>query len=161
MTVADVLKVVGLCLLQLSLLAAQGNGIENCGAKADGNPASQTLKLDTIGEVRLPGGQHGAFRIYESVNGTTGRIVYARLPSLQDAQHLIQEWLKLPTKIESREHDTKRGQLVIGDRIVARRKVAKSSKGEAMLIRRDGLNCYLIESSSMLVVLQIEDTIVP
>jgi hypothetical protein len=158
---ADLLKGIALCLLHTSLLTAQVNGFENCGAKAEGNLVSHALKLDTIGDLKLPGGHHGAFRIYEAADGTTARIAYVRLPSLKDATQLIQEWLKLATKVESREHDTKRGQLLINDRIVARRKVVKSSKGESMLIRRDALNCYLIESPSMQVALQVEDTIAP
>src|SRR3954468_4563631 len=138
-----------ICLLHLSLLAGQGNGSESGGAKAEHSPASQALKLDTMGDVILPGGHHGGFRIYSAADGTTARIVYAQLPSFQDAQQLIKEWLKLATKIEIREHDTKRGQLVVSDRIVARRKVVKSTAGESLLIRRDGLSCYLIESPSL------------
>lgn len=85
--------------------------------------------------------------------------LFTRNCLLSKAQQLVKEWLKLVTKIESREHDTKRGQLVVSDPIVARRKVVKSTNGESLLIRRDGLSCYLIESSSLQVALQVEDTI--
>jgi hypothetical protein len=62
-----------------------------------------TLKLGTIGEVTLRNGHRGAFRDYIGPTGDTGRVVYAKLDSVEDAERQTVEWRKVATKIRSRE----------------------------------------------------------
>ena len=137
---------------------AQSNRSQSPGSNPTENRPVGTLKLVTIGNGATSGGRDSAFRVYAAPDGTKGRIVYTELPTIQEAQKQVQEWLNLTTEVVSQEHDKKQGDEIVSDRIVARRRV-KSTNGEFMIIRRDGLICYLIESRSLHVATQIESTI--
>jgi hypothetical protein len=151
-----------LCILFLfpvQLAAAQAQGQQESGAKREDNIARQDLKLTAIGDGTLSSGHQMAFRVYEAPDGTKSQVVYAQFASLSEAQQLIEEWLKLTTKVTSREHNKNSGGQLISDRIVALGKVPTSRKEESVIIRRDGLNCYLIESLSLQVAMQVEGMI--
>ena len=125
--------------------------------------AQSDLKMITIGHGKLRNGHTVGFRIYEGPDGSDGEVTYATFSSIQDAQQQFEEWSKAAERITSQEQNTKRGRKAIDDRIVGSRTLipkdpAKTPKGtEFLIIRRDTLNCYLIESMSLATALKIEE----
>jgi hypothetical protein len=118
----------------------------------------QTLEIVTIGEIMLSSGHHGAFRIYQAPDGDKGQVDYSQFSSAQEAEQQLAEWLKLAQKVTSRESN-KGGK--ISDRIVAQRELKKSGKKEKefLIIRRDGVNCYLIQALSLRMAMDVEGMI--
>ncbi len=106
-----------------------------------------------------------AFRIYEDLDGSEGEVTYATLPSVEDARRQLEEWVKLAKRITSRELDKKKGAKLVADRILGSRELipkdpTKTPKAtEYLIIRRDDLNCYFIESTSLSTATKIEDLI--
>lgn len=145
-----------LCCLSVTLSGSSANNDDTPRRDTSGNGVPD-LKLSGIGEVRVLHGHKGAFRTYIATDGTDGRIVYASFPSLSEAHQQIEAWLKLATKIKSRKVNN--NTQTSTERTVAFRRASHSSKGEVMIIRRDGLNCYLIESLSLRVATQVEGMI--
>ncbi len=86
--------------------------------------------------------------------------MYAKFDSLQAAQEQIEEWRGPLSKVTSREHNQSKGGQLISDRILAVGDLPKSDSKEFIIIRRDGLRCYLIESVSFQVAMQVESLIV-
>jgi hypothetical protein len=84
----------------------------------------------------------------------------AEFHSLVAAQQQIAEWIKGANEITCREQHQNSGDQRISDRIFAQAISKTDLKTKIFLIiRRDGLDCYLIESSSIQVAKQIEDLI--
>jgi hypothetical protein len=100
-----------------------------------------------------------ALRIYEAPDGNRGEVGYVEFDSLQAAPQQIEEWFKATRSVTSREQNQIKGRPMISDRILAAGDLPKSDKKEFVIIRRDGLKCYLIESVSLQVATQIEDLI--
>jgi hypothetical protein len=125
------------------------------------NSAKTGLDLVTIGHRTTKSGHLTAFRIYEAPDGTKGQIAYTDFDSLQAAQRQIEEWVKATRTVTSREKNqtNNKGQLV-SDRILAVGDLPKSDKKEFVVIRRDELKCYLIESESSQVAMEVEGTLV-
>lgn len=119
----------------------------------------QALELDRVGGGKLSSGHEFSFRSYVRPDGTNGILIMAHFTSSQDAQHQITEWLSRAQKVTNREHDIKRGQQIISDRIEGLMPDPKSGKPEFIIIRRDGLDCYLIQSFSSKVAMQVEELI--
>ena len=133
-----------ICLCGVWLAGAQEASHENTPPK--------DLDLVSVGDGWLPNGNKTATRVYAAPNGDKGQVLYTRFDSLQAAQRQIEEWVKATPKVTDRQkNQTIRGQL-ISDRTVG----SWESPKEFVIIRRDGLNCYLIESSSLKIALQIE-----
>jgi len=128
-------------------------------AAAQEKPIETDLKLVIIGNGKTKSGVRTAFRIYEAPDGTRGRVDYIEFKLLQDAQQQIEEWIKATSSITSREHNQIKGRIMISDRILGVADLPKSDKKEFVVIRRDNLYCYLIESESSQVATQIEDLI--
>jgi hypothetical protein len=105
------------------------------------------LELVAIGNGNLRNGHATAVRVYAAPDGSKGQVVYTKLDSVRAAQRLIREWQKNTTITSRQKNQTKGGQL-IGDHILALADLTKSVGKEFVIIRRDGLNCYLIESTS-------------
>jgi len=145
-----------LCCLPVTLTGSSPNNDDTPQRNAS-DTGVPDLKLSAIGEVRVLHGHKGAFRTYIATDGTDGRIVYASFPSLSEAHQQIEAWLRLATKIKSRKVNN--NIQMPTERTVAFRMASHSSKGEVMIIRRDGLNCYLIESLSLRVATQVEGMI--
>ena len=120
------------------------------------NPAQTELKLIAIGNGKTTGRNRSAFRTYEAPDGTKGQVFYIDFDSLQAAQEQIERWVKVTPTITSREQN--QGQL-ISDRILGVQDLPESDKKEFVIIRRDGLTCYLIESVSLQVATQVEGLI--
>jgi hypothetical protein len=123
------------------------------------NYAGQDLKMVVIGEKIMSTGRHGAFRIYEAPNGTRATVSYATFDSTSDAQRQTRQWLRYVRKILRREKRRDRHNHVIGERAVALDQTEEATQEVYLIIRRDGLNCYLIDSPSLSVALQVEKLI--
>ena len=107
-------------------------------------PSAPTdLKLLAILGERTKNGVKTAFRIYEAPDGSRGQISYVKFDSLQAAKEQIEDWIKSTSKVTSREQNqiNSKGQLV-SDRLLAAGKLRE----EFVIVRRDDLTCYLIES---------------
>lgn len=132
------------------------------GKDMQASQAPYGLKMTTIGNGRLHNGHGMAFRIYQAPDGSDGEVTYARFSSVEDAQRQFKEWSKTAERITSREQNTKQGAKAIDDRIVGSRTLipkdpTKTPKAEeSLIIRRDTLDCYFIESMSLPTALKIE-----
>jgi len=123
-------------------------------------PPPTQLRLVQLGDGKTKSGVRTSIKIYEAPDGNRGRSIYVKFDSLKAAQEQIEEWGKLPLiGGTSREHDQYRYGVVVSDRILAVGQLPDSQTKEFMIIRRDDLNCYLIESVSFQVATQIEDLI--
>jgi hypothetical protein len=120
----------------------------------------EPLTVETIGHLVSADGHNLPFRVFSAPDGTTGRIVMARYDSLEDAQKRIDEWTK-GAEVTCREQPHQKGDgQQTSDRILAQAISKSDSKTKIFLIiRRDGLDCYLIESSSAQVAMEIESYI--
>jgi hypothetical protein len=126
---------------------------------AQEKPVETDLKLVTIGNGKTKSGVNTGFRTYEAPDGNKGQVRYVRFDSLQAAHEQIEEWVKSTPSITSRERNQIKGRIMISDRILGVADLPKSDKKEFVIIRRDDLRCYLIESASLQVARQIEDLI--
>jgi hypothetical protein len=142
-------------LFSVSSEVAQDKGSEKTGAKS----GDQSLELTRHGEVRLFDGRRGAFKSYAAPDGTEGSLVYGQFQSVPDADRQVQQWLKAAQKVTSREQKRDNKGLVIGVRIVAIAIDGKSGKKWFLIIRRDDVDCYLVQSLSLSVAMQVEDMI--
>src|ERR1035438_3049391 len=117
------------------------------------------LDLVTIGHRQTKSGHITAFRIYEAPDGTKGQLSYTEFDSLLVAQQQVEEWVKVTRTVTRREQNRSKGGQLISDRILAVADLPKSDKKEFVIMRRDDLKCYLIESVSLQVATQIEGLI--
>ena len=140
------------CLFCASLAAAQD--------KADPHLKQEDLKLLTIGNGKTSSGHAMGFRIYGAPDGTKGQTFYVKFESLQAAQQQIEEWTDNAKRtVTSREQNLKKDGQLIDERVMAIAELPKSNEKEFLIIRRDGLRCYLIESASLQTALKIEGLI--
>jgi hypothetical protein len=147
-------------LLFAVLFLWQSKAAQNTTAtKPDFPSPGQDIKMLTIGERIMSSGRHGAFRIYEASDGTRATVSYASFESPQAAKAQMRLWLRSAKKtIRWEEKKDQRGQ-VVGERALAVAKDAKSNKKLFLIIRRDTLNCYIIDSLSLPVAEQVEKLI--
>lgn len=139
-----------LCLGLVQIILAQG---------AADDPA-QKLVLLGVGDGKTTLGYDASFHLYKASDGTTGRVDFLTLNSLQAAQEQIEAWAKLATAIKSRQHYDDESGHAFNDRIVAEWKSSKDPTSKlTLIIRRDRLRCYYIESPSARVAEQIEQLI--
>lgn len=137
------------CFALTQIAIAQGT------AHQDATP--QNLKLLSIGNGRTAHGYDMAFRTYSDSEGTPGTVTYASFDSRQAAQQQIDDWIKVADVITSREQRQNESGSGFSDRIEARTHLNTNVNAKVyVIIRRDGMNCYLIQSSSMRVAGQIE-----
>ena len=140
------------CLFCAWLAAAQD--------KADPHLKQEDLKLLTIGNGKTSNGSAMGFRIYGAPDGTEGQTYYAKFDSLPAARQQIEEWAnKSGRSVTSREQNLKKDGQLIDERVMAIVDLPKSSEKEFVIVRRDGLSCYLIESASLQTALKIEGLI--
>ena len=135
------------------LRADQAKGTEISRAES----AGRSMELTTVGEVRLSTGHRAALRVYTAPDDVQGTLTYARFHSPADAKRQIADWLKLTNRTMSKERTKDERGRVTGDRIVAITRNTKSGKKEFLVIRRETVNCYLIESPTLAVALQVEE----
>jgi hypothetical protein len=140
------------CLFCASLAVAQD--------KADPQVKQEDLKLLTIGHGKTLSGHAMGFRIYGAPDGTKGQTYYAEFDSVPAARQQIEEWAnKSGRTVTSRERNLKKDGQLIDERVMAIAELPQSNGKEFVIVRRDGLSCYLIESASLQTALKIEGLI--
>jgi hypothetical protein len=112
-----------------------------------------------MGNGKTSSGYALGFRIYGAPDGTKGQTYYAEFDSLPAAHQQIEEWVKAARTVTRREQNVRKGGQLINERVTATGELPKTNEKEFLIIRRDGLKCYLIESVSLQVALQIEGLI--
>ena len=114
------------------------------------------LEIVRMGHIKAKGGPLTLFRVYKANDGTQGQAHFTEFDSLEPAELQIEKWVNATRMVTSREHNQTKDDHLISDRILAVADLPKSDAKEFVIIRRDDLKCYLIESVSMQVALQIE-----
>jgi hypothetical protein len=117
---------------------------------------STDLEVVRMGHIKTKGGHLALFRIYKAPDGTEGQVHFTEFDSLEPAELQIEKWVKATRTVTSREHNQTKGDQLISDRTLAVADLPKSDTKEFVIIRRDYLKCYFIESVSLQVALQVE-----
>lgn len=122
---------------------------------ADGD---QSLTRTIIGEGYMFG-RHATFRTYETPDHTDAVVWYGEFRSEQEAKYATKLWLKgHRVRVTGKEHIKDLKGQVIGDRTVA----APKQEGKAFtVIRKHGLNYWIIQSISLSVAMQVDALIEP
>jgi hypothetical protein len=145
-------KQVGITLLllatlpNLTLLFAQAKLSTN--SPPNGDPI---LKMTKIGEGYMFG-RHAAFRTYETLDHTEASVWYGEFRSEEESKLATELSLK-EHRITGTEHVKDLNGRVMGDRIVA---APKEEKKAFMVIRKNGLNYWIIQSISLAVAMQVD-----
>jgi len=103
----------------------------------------QGLAMTRIGDGWMFG-HRAAFRTYETPDHTEALVWYSTFGSEQEARNAVTQSLKAH-KVTGREFIRDLNGRVIGDRIVA---APKERKKAFMIAQRQGLNCWIIQSTS-------------
>ncbi len=147
-------------LLFVGLFAGPSSATQNQDVSGqEGKQKATTLELKTTGQVVTSTGRRGIFRVYTSPDGTTGVVEYARFGSSSEAKRQIKDWRKLAQETKSEKLEKDDLGKVIGNRITATRKDPETGRQEFLIIKRNGLICYLIKSVSPKVAEQVEGMI--
>lgn len=117
---------------------------------------NQNLKRTAIGEGYVFG-RHAAFRTYETPDHTDAVVWYGEFRSEQEAKYATKLWLK-EHRVTGKENIKDLNGQVIGDRTVA---APKQGKKAFMVIRKHGLNYWMIQSISLAVAMQVDGLIEP
>ena len=117
---------------------------------------STDLEVVRMGHFKAKGDTLTLYRLYKAPDGTKGQVHSTEFDSLEPAELQIEKWIKATRTIQSREHNQTNGNQLISDRILAIADLPKSDTKEFVIIRRDYLKCYFIESVSLQVALQVE-----
>lgn len=116
----------------------------------------QTLTMTRIGDGWMFG-RRAAFRTYESSNHTEALVWYCAFGSEDEARHAVRQSLKAH-KVTGRELIRNPNGRVIGYRIIA---APKQRNKAFMIVQRQGLNCWFIQSVSMNVAMRLDTLIEP
>jgi hypothetical protein len=147
-------------LLFITLSLSQCKAAQNTSASKPTSPGFENgLKMVTIGERIMSSGRHGAFRVYAASDGTTATVSYASFETLRAAVAQIRLWRKSAKKIIRSEKKKNQMGKIIGERVLAVANDAKTGKEMFLIIRRDSLTCYIIDSLSLPVAEQVEKLI--
>jgi hypothetical protein len=117
---------------------------------------NHSLKMTAIGDGYMFG-RHSAFRTYETPDQTEALVWYGAFLTEEEAKRAIKQSLK-GHNVTRREHVVALNGRVIGDRIVA---APKKQKKAFMVIQRQGLNYWIIQSVSAVVAIQVAGLIDP
>jgi len=122
---------------------------------------STDLEVVRTGHFKAKGGPLTLYRLYKTPDGTEGQVHFTEFTSLEPAELQIEKWMKATRTVTSRERNQMKDGQLISDRISAVADLPKSDKNqkEFVIIRRDDLKCYFIESVSLQVAQQIESFI--
>lgn len=116
----------------------------------------QALKMTAIGNGRQFG-RSAAFRTYETLDQTEALVWYGKFPSEQEAKREMKQCLE-NYKITRKENVTDLTGRVIGIRIVA---APKQRQKAFMVIQKQGLSYWIIQSISLEVATQVAGLIEP
>jgi hypothetical protein len=117
---------------------------------------STDLEVVRMGHIKSKGSPLTLYTLYKTPDGTRGQSYFTEFDSLEPAELQIEKWVKATRTVTSREHNQTKGDQLISDRTLAVANLPKSNTKEFVIIRRDYLKCYFIESVSLQVALQIE-----
>lgn len=117
---------------------------------------AQILEMTTVGNGEQFG-RAAAFRTYESPDHTEAVVWYGKFPSEQEAKRAIKQCLT-EHKITGKEKIKDLNGGVIGARIVA---APKQKQKAFMVIQRQGLNYWIIQSVSLPTAMQVAGLIEP
>jgi hypothetical protein len=106
------------------------------------------LKVVIVGDGKTRSGHRTGFRIYEAPDGSRGRVTYGRFESPEVAQQEFEEWIKAAQTVTARDQKKSKDGELISDRITGVVESAKSKNTVFLIIKREGLDCYFIESES-------------
>lgn len=116
----------------------------------------QSLKMTKIGEGYMFG-RHAAFRTYETSDHTEALVWYGEFRSEEESKLATELSLK-DHRITGAEQIKDLNGRVIGGRVVA---APKEEKKAFMVIRKNGLNYWIIQSISLAVAMQLDALIQP
>ena len=116
----------------------------------------QSLDMTRIGEGHQFG-RHAAFRIYETPDHTEALVWYGTFRTEDEGKDAIKQCLK-EHKVTGEERIEDQSGRVIGTRIVA---TPKQEKKAFMVIQRQGLNYWIIQSISLAVAMRVAGLIEP
>jgi hypothetical protein len=116
----------------------------------------QALKMTTIGNGKQFG-RSAAFRTYEAPDHTEALVWYGKFPSEQAAKREMKQCLE-SHKITRKENVKDLNGRVIGTRIVA---TPKPRQKAFMVIQKQGLSYWIIQSTSLEVATQVAGLIEP
>ena len=102
-------------------------------------------------------GHRAAFRTYETTDHTEALVWYGTFRTEQEAKQGIQQSLRMH-KVTSEEQIKNLGGVVIGNRLVA---VAKEKGKAFMVIQKQGLDYWIIQSISLPLAMQVAGLIEP
>lgn len=111
----------------------------------------QSLKMTKIGEGYMFG-RHAAFRTYETPDHIEALVWYGEFRSEEESKLATELSLK-EHRITGTEHVKDLNGRVMGDRIVA---APKEEKKAFMVIRKNGLNYWIIQSISLAVAMHVD-----
>jgi hypothetical protein len=131
---------------ELTLLFAQAKLSTNNPPNSD-----KSLKTTKIGDGYMFG-RHAAFRTYETTDHIEALVWYGEFRSEEESKLAIELSLK-EHRITGTEDVKDPDGRVIGDRIVA---APKEEKKAFMVIRKNGLNYWIIQSISLAVAMQVD-----
>lgn len=116
---------------------------------------ASALRLVTIGERTLSTGRRGGFRVYQTPDKVQATVSYAHFATIADATRQINEWRAL---IKDKSDHINASPVRADDRLTGWRQEASKIK-EFLILRRDGLECFLIQSPSASAALDVESLI--
>jgi hypothetical protein len=116
----------------------------------------RSLTVTTIGNGDMFG-HRAAFRTYETQNHTEALVWYTTFRTEQEAKHAIKKSIR-EYKITGKKHIKELSGRAIGDRITG---TPRGQDKAFMIIRRQGLNCWIIQSISLEVAMQVDGLIDP
>ena len=116
----------------------------------------QSLEMTRIGEGHQFG-RHAAFRTYETPDHTEALVWYGTFRTEDEAKDAIKQCLK-EHKVTAKERIYDQSGGMMGTRIVA---TPKQEKKAFMVIQRQGLNYWIIQSISLAVAMQVAGLIEP
>ena len=83
-------------------------------------------------------------------------MIYGRFGSREVAQQEVEEWIKVATTVTSEEQSQGKDGKLIGYRMVGSAEFPQSKEKDFLIIKREELDGYFIESESLQVALQID-----
>jgi len=114
------------------------------------------LEVVTVGNGKTRSGHSTGFRIYRAPDGTKGQVTYARFSSPEVAQQEFEEWIKAAQTVTTRDQKKSKDGELISDRIAGLAESPKSKKAVFLIIKREGPDCYFIESESQQIAQQVD-----
>jgi len=118
---------------------------------------SGDLKLIISGSEIMSSGRRGGFRVYAAPDGTKAWLSYASFETVPDAKRQTELWQKIAGKtLFNTDRKDFRGELT-DTRTIMQGRDAEPRRKLFMIIKRNGMNCYFVRSSSLAVAMQVED----